>query len=62
MHCLLPDMRLRAFGNQLLLVAGAATTVTYKKIVIAIDEGAKAELSAFDHLILGTPVETKEAA
>lgn len=31
--------------------AGDATTVPYKQIVIALGEGAKASLSAFDHLI-----------
>ena len=30
---------------------GDATTVPYKQIVIAAGEGAKAALSAFDHLI-----------
>jgi len=31
--------------------AGDATTVPYKQIVIAAGDGAKAALSAFDHLI-----------
>ena len=31
--------------------AGDATTVPFKQIVIAVGEGAKAALSAFDHLI-----------
>jgi alkyl hydroperoxide reductase subunit F len=31
--------------------AGDATTVPYKQIVIAMGEGSKASLSAFDHLI-----------
>ena len=31
--------------------AGDCTTVPYKQIVIAMGEGAKASLSAFDHLI-----------
>ena len=31
--------------------AGDATTVPYKQIIIATGEGAKAALSAFDHLI-----------
>jgi alkyl hydroperoxide reductase subunit F len=35
--------------------AGDATTVPYKQIIIAAGEGAKAALSAFDHLIR-TPV------
>ena len=42
--------------------AGDATTVPYKQIVIAMGEGSKAALSAFDHLIRSTPVEVKEAA
>jgi len=36
--------------------------VPYKQIVIAMGEGAKAALSAFDHLIRSEPVEVKEAA
>ncbi|HEY0833397.1 MAG TPA: alkyl hydroperoxide reductase subunit F [Azospirillum sp.] len=39
------------------LAAGDATTVPYKQIVIAMGEGAKAALSAFDHLIRTTPAE-----
>ena len=31
--------------------AGDATTAPYKQIIIAMGEGAKASLSAFDHLI-----------
>ena len=31
--------------------AGDATTVPYKQIIIAAGEGAKAALSAFEHLI-----------
>ena len=34
-----------------LFAAGDVTTVPYKQIVIAVGEGAKASLSAFDHLI-----------
>ena len=34
-----------------IFAAGDATTVPYKQIVIAMGEGAKASLSAFDHLI-----------
>ena len=34
-----------------IFAAGDATTVPYKQIVIAMGEGAKAALSAFDHLI-----------
>jgi alkyl hydroperoxide reductase subunit F len=38
------------------------TTVPFKQIVIAAGEGAKAALSAFDHLIrLGQEVETAQA-
>ena len=33
------------------LAAGDVTTVPYKQIVIAVGEGAKAALGAFDHLI-----------
>ena len=39
--------------------AGDATTTPFKQIIIAMGEGAKASLSAFDHLIR-LPVETKE--
>ncbi len=43
--------------------AGDATTVPYKQIVIAMGEGAKAALSAFDYLIrTPAPAETAEAA
>ena len=45
-----------------IFAAGDATTVPYKQIVIAMGEGAKAALSAFDHLIRSAPVEVKEAA
>jgi len=41
--------------------AGDATTVPYKQIVIAAGEGAKAALSAFDHLIR-SPLITQEMA
>ncbi len=34
-----------------IFAAGDVTTVPYKQIVIAMGEGAKASLSAFDHLI-----------
>jgi len=37
--------------------AGDATTVPYKQIVIAMGEGSKAALSAFDYLIRNEPVE-----
>jgi alkyl hydroperoxide reductase subunit F len=38
--------------------AGDVTTVPYKQIVIAVGEGAKAALSAFDHLIRSDDEET----
>jgi len=38
-----------------IFAAGDATTVPYKQIIIAMGEGAKASLSAFDHIIR-TPV------
>ena len=41
--------------------AGDATTVPYKQIVIAMGEGSKAALAAFDHLIrTSAPVETPQ--
>jgi alkyl hydroperoxide reductase subunit F len=39
--------------------AGDVTTTPFKQIIIAMGEGAKASLSAFDHLIR-MPVEVKE--
>ncbi|HYG84643.1 MAG TPA: alkyl hydroperoxide reductase subunit F [Azospirillum sp.] len=42
--------------------AGDATTAPYKQIVIAMGEGAKAALSAFDHLIRMVPAEEAVAA
>ncbi|MFL5280558.1 MAG: FAD-dependent oxidoreductase, partial [Rhodopila sp.] len=42
--------------------AGDATTVPYKQIIIAMGEGAKAALSAFDYLIRNVPVPLAEAA
>jgi alkyl hydroperoxide reductase subunit F len=42
--------------------AGDATTVPYKQIVIAMGEGAKAALSAFDYLIRNEPVDIAKAA
>jgi alkyl hydroperoxide reductase subunit F len=41
--------------------AGDVTTVPYKQIVIAVGEGAKASLSAFDHLIRSPVEETATA-
>ena len=40
--------------------AGDVTTVPYKQIIIAMGEGAKASLGAFDHLIRN-PAPTKVA-
>jgi alkyl hydroperoxide reductase subunit F len=41
--------------------AGDVTTVPYKQIVIAMGEGSKAALSAFDHLIRSSaPAEASE--
>jgi alkyl hydroperoxide reductase subunit F len=45
-----------------IFAAGDATTVPFKQIVIAMGEGAKASLAAFDHLIRTTPVAEKVAA
>jgi len=42
--------------------AGDVTTVPYKQIIIAMGEGAKAALSAFDHLIRMAPVDVSKAA
>ena len=44
-----------------IFAAGDCTTVPYKQIVIAMGEGSKGALSAFDHLIRNTP-ETEKAA
>ena len=40
-----------------IFAAGDATTVPYKQIVIAMGEGSKAALSAFDYLIRTEPAE-----
>ena len=37
--------------------AGDVTTVPYKQIIIALGEGAKAALGAFDHLIRNSPIQ-----
>jgi alkyl hydroperoxide reductase subunit F len=42
--------------------AGDATTTPYKQIVIAMGEGSKAALSAFDYLIRLEPAELTQAA
>src|SRR5690606_22250607 len=44
-----------------IFAAGDCTTVPYKQIVIAMGEGSKAALSAFDHLIRNTPGTEKAA-
>jgi alkyl hydroperoxide reductase subunit F len=41
--------------------AGDVTTVPFKQIVIAVGEGAKASLSAFDYLIRNSETETVAA-
>ncbi|GAA0225860.1 alkyl hydroperoxide reductase subunit F [Castellaniella daejeonensis] len=41
--------------------AGDATTVPYKQIIIAAGEGAKAALSAFDHLIRSSVADSEKA-
>jgi alkyl hydroperoxide reductase subunit F len=46
-----------------IFAAGDATTTPYKQIIIAMGEGAKASLSAFDHLIRhSAPAPAAEAA
>ena len=45
-----------------IFAAGDATTVPYKQIVIAMGEGSKAALSAFDHLIRMAPAEAEGEA
>lgn len=45
-----------------IFAAGDATTVPYKQIVIAMGEGAKASLAAFDYLIRQVPTAAQEAA
>ncbi len=45
-----------------IFAAGDATTVPYKQIVIAMGEGAKAALSAFDHLIRSEPAQPEASA
>ena len=44
-----------------IFAAGDATTVPYKQIIIAMGEGAKAGLSAFDYLIRTQPAEVEAA-
>lgn len=41
---------------------GDVTTVPYKQIVIAMGEGAKASLSAYDHILMSKPVAKAESA
>ena len=42
--------------------AGDVTTVPYKQIVIALGEGSKAALAAFDYIIRNAPAEDVAAA
>ncbi|MBF6025831.1 alkyl hydroperoxide reductase subunit F [Lysobacter niastensis] len=60
------EIEIDAYGRTSLpgvFAAGDATTVPYKQIVIAMGEGSKAALSAFDHLIrTSAPVEAAVAA
>jgi alkyl hydroperoxide reductase subunit F len=41
--------------------AGDVTTVPFKQIVIAVGEGAKASLAAFDHLIRSSVEDLEDA-
>ena len=45
-----------------IFAAGDATTTPYKQIIISMGDGAKAALSAFDHLIRQQPVTLENAA
>ena len=45
-----------------IFAAGDCTTVPYKQIVVAMGEGSKAALAAFDHLIRTEPAEERAAA
>lgn len=45
-----------------IFAAGDATTVPYKQIIIALSEGSKAALSAFDYLIRLAPAESEAQA
>jgi alkyl hydroperoxide reductase subunit F len=45
-----------------IFAAGDATTAPFKQIIIAMGDGAKASLSAFDHLIRQVPAAAKAAA
>ena len=51
-----------ATSLQGVFAAGDATTSPYKQIIIAMGEGSKAALSAFDYLIRLNPAEDAEAA
>lgn len=60
------EIEVDAFGRTSIpgvFAAGDVTTVPYKQIVIAMGEGSKAALSAFDHLIrTSAPAESATAA
>ena len=45
-----------------IFAAGDCTTVPYKQIVVAMGEGSKAALSAFDYLIRTAPAEQRAVA
>jgi len=45
-----------------IFAAGDATTVPYKQIIVAAGDGAKAALSAFDHLIRTSAPATEDEA
>ncbi|MEQ9554635.1 MAG: FAD-dependent oxidoreductase, partial [Rhodospirillales bacterium] len=45
-----------------IFAAGDATTTPHKQIIIAMGEGAKSALSAFDYLIRQAPAEEEAAA
>jgi alkyl hydroperoxide reductase subunit F len=45
-----------------IFACGDVTTVPYKQIVIAMGEGAKASLAAYDHLLMSKPVVKAESA
>jgi alkyl hydroperoxide reductase subunit AhpF len=54
------DCLLRA--NQIKVVYTAYTPVPYKQIVVAMGEGAKASLAAFEYLLTHAPEKLEHAA